>query len=82
KKVVPGEYTVTASVLPIGAGWITKEPDKPLYNYGELIKLTARSASGYRFSYWDKDGAYLSSYSPVTTAVLSNHKITAHFSRL
>jgi len=82
KKVVPGEYTVTAPVLPIGAGWITKEPDKPLYNYGESIKLTARSASGYRFSYWDKDGAYLSSYSPVTTAVLSNHKITAHFSRI
>jgi len=82
KKVVPGEYTVTTSALPIGAGWITREPDKPLYNYGEIIKLTARSAPGYRFAYWDKDGAYLSSYSPVTTSVLSNHKITAHFERI
>ena len=82
EKVVPGEYTVIALALPLGAGWITKEPDKPLYNYGEIIKLTAHSAPGYRFAYWDKDGAYLSSYSPVTTAVLSNHKITAHFERI
>lgn len=82
KKVVPGEYTIIALALPLAAGWVTKEPDKPLYNYGETIKLTAHNAPGYRFSYWDKDGAYLSSYSPVTTAVLSSHKITAHFERI
>ena len=79
KRVAPGQYTVTAAVTPAGAGSVTRDPSKSLYSYGEIIKLTARAASGYRFAYWDKDGAYLSSYNPVTTAVLSSHRITAHF---
>ena len=79
KRVVAGQYTVTTQSSPSGGGSVTRDPSKAKYNFGETIRLTARAASGYRFSRWTKDGAHLSSYNPVTTAVLSNHVIIAHF---
>jgi len=78
----PPGYTLIVWSLPLGAGWVTKEPDKATYSYGEMVKLTAHNAPGYRFSYWDVDGEWLSSYSPINYMVLADHTVTAHFASL
>ncbi len=78
-------YTLTTRVSPSGAGWVTKEPDKATYSYGEIVKLTATPAPGYTFYYWDCDGEMLRlknmrlAGSSINFMVLASHTVTAHF---
>ncbi len=75
----PGEFTLSVRVRPLAGGWVTKEPDKARYSYGEIVKLTARNAPGYRFDYWDVDGEWLDTANSINFMVMASHTLTAHF---
>lgn len=75
----PGEYTLTVWVSPMAAGWVTKEPDKSRYSYGEIVRLTAHSAPGYSFQSWWVGDEFLSSGNQINFMVLSDRTITAYF---
>jgi len=75
----PGEYTVFVLALPLAAGWVTKEPDKATYGYGETVKLTAHNAPGYRFSYWTVDGERAGYGSTLTLMVTKDLDVRAYF---
>lgn len=78
----PEEYTVFALALPLAAGWVTKEPDKATYSYGETARLTAHNAPGYRFSYWTVDGKWAGSSSILTLMVTKNLEVRAYFTEV
>ncbi|MBU1067179.1 hypothetical protein KKE60_05300 [Patescibacteria group bacterium] len=75
-------FLLATRALPLGAGWVTKTPDKTRYNYGEIVTLLANKAPGYRFNYWDVDGEWLSTDNPINFAVFADHTVTAHFTEL
>ncbi len=77
-KVAAG-FTLTVASSPSGTGSVKKEPDKASYSSGEIVKLTATPASGYKFSYWDCDGESMGTTNPINFMVLASHKVTAHF---
>lgn len=51
------EYTINIITNPQGKGSVTKNPDKPTYNYGEQVSLTVivDGLSGYAFDQWSGD---------------------------
>jgi hypothetical protein len=81
KKTVPG-YKLTAWVRPLAAGWVTKEPDKESYAYGETVKLTARNAPGYKFSYWMVDGEWAGYSSTLNVMVTKDLEVYAYFTEV
>ncbi|HUV52312.1 MAG TPA: hypothetical protein VMW64_04470 [Dehalococcoidia bacterium] len=78
----PGEYTVFVLALPLAAGWVTKEPDKDSYAYGETVKLTAMSAPGYKFSYWQVDGEWAGYSSTLTLMVTTDLEVRAYYTKV
>jgi hypothetical protein len=70
-------YVVNVTVN--GSGTVTKSPDKPSYNPGESVTLTAVPASGYGFSGWSGD--LTGSINPAVINVTGNQAITANFSQ-
>ena len=82
---IPGEYTLTLQQSP-AVGWITIEPDKPKYSYGDFIKLTSYMDSwaigSYAFNYWEKDGEWLDTRNPVNTIVTGNNVFVARYRTL
>jgi len=87
--IPPTEFTLTVRALPLAGGWVTKSPDKPTYSFGEMVKLTASAAPGYRFSYWDCDGEWLRRLdgtvelsTSINFIVMASHTVTAHFTRV
>lgn len=81
KKTVPG-YTVTIWVRPLAAGWVTREPDKDSYAYGETVKLTAKSAPGYKFSYWTVDGERANYSTTLTLMVTKDLEVYARYTEV
>ncbi|MBN2038381.1 MAG: InlB B-repeat-containing protein [Chitinispirillaceae bacterium] len=71
-------YTLTINIT--GSGTVTKTPDKPLYNSGETVTLTAEEGDGYEFDGWTGDAT--GSVTPLTITMNSNKNITAAFSVL
>jgi len=47
----PPEFSITTLSYPPGGGTITT--DKPTYQLGEQVRLTARPSPGYEFSHWE-----------------------------
>jgi len=68
-------YTLSVSVNPPEAGSVS--PSSGNYDSGLQITLTASSASGYIFDYWDGDAS--GSSNTVTINMNSNKAIIAHF---
>jgi hypothetical protein len=62
-----------------GSGTVTKSPDKPSYNPGEPVTLTAVPAGGYEFSGWSGD--LTGNVNPAVINVTRNQAITANFSQ-
>jgi len=81
KEVAPEQYSLICVASPLGAGWFTKDPSKPLYDYGEVVKLTAHALYDYIFQYWDCDGEFLDTRNPINFMVTADHTLTAHFTR-
>jgi len=79
----PGEYTISISVSPLGAGYVIIEPHKDKYAYGETVKLTA-IVSGiyfdfYKFSSWTVDGQWAGSTNPLNLMVTKDLEVKARF---
>jgi outer membrane protein assembly factor BamB len=51
----PLSYSITVNV--IDSGVVSKNPDKPFYNSGESVTLTATPSTGYHFVDWKGDVA-------------------------
>ncbi|GAJ12354.1 unnamed protein product, partial [marine sediment metagenome] len=66
------EFTVTVRADPSYGGTVSKSPDKPKYEYGELIRLSCTPASGYYLHYWTRDGEWIESRESFTTGVIRN----------
>jgi len=69
------QYSLSLNV--IGNGTITKDPDKPTYNYGEIVTLTANSSVGWSFLYWSGDIS--GNQNPVTIVIDGDKTIMARF---
>mgnify|MGYP000117906143 CR=1 FL=1 len=70
----------TLSVPVAGGGSVAKNPDKPTYNSGEVVTLTAQPAAGWQFANWS--GAINHSINPTQVTITGNATITAHFRSL
>lgn len=69
------QYTVFVSA--VGAGAVTKSPDKPLYSAGDLVTLTATPNLGNTFVNWS--GGATGSTNPLTVPVNSNLTVVGNF---
>ena len=49
------EVSLTQTVTPTGSGTVTLSPQKTTYHVGDVVKLTAKAATGYTFSGWTGD---------------------------
>ncbi len=63
-----------------GTGTITRSPDKPSYDEGEQVTLTAVSAPGWQFTHWS--GALDGTANPQSLTIAGTQTVTAHFKRL
>ncbi len=71
------EYTLSVSVNPPGMGTVTKSPNKPYYNYGDVVTLTANGVTGWWLESWSGDASGNSN--PLTFTVVGNSTIVANF---
>ena len=74
----PTQYSLTVNV--VGSGSVTKNPDKPTYNQGDQVTLTATAASGYSFGSWSGDAS--GSTNPVTLTMNGNRTVVANFTQI
>jgi uncharacterized repeat protein (TIGR02543 family) len=84
-----GDKSVTASFVPeepdtyflqteiFGSGSIDRNPDKPAYQSGEVVTLTAVPANGYLFGGWNGDASGLGN--PILITMDSNKSVGATF---
>jgi len=68
-------YTLTTSV--VGQGTVTKNPNKPTYDHGEEVQLTANPDEGWNFASWSGDLS--GSANPANITMDSNKTVTATF---
>lgn len=73
----PQSYTLSAGINPPGAGSVTKSPDKPSYNCGEQVTVTATPSSCYIFTGWS--GSAGGTQNPLTITMDGNKSLTANF---
>ncbi len=72
-----GIYSLMTMVEPAGAGFVTRNPERALYDDGEQVHLDAVPAQGYRFSHWSGD---VTGYFPTLDLSMDSSKsLTAHF---
>ena len=72
-------HTISLSIRPMAAGWVVQEPNKSVYDYGEMVKLTAKSTPGYRFSRWERNGQLFDAPNPTTMIIIADYTVTAYF---
>ncbi len=70
-----GRYTVTVNVT--GDGTVVKQPDRPTYGAGEVVKLTAIPNSGLSFHGWSEN--LTGKENPVMLTLTSDYIIGATF---
>ena len=72
--------THTLTVNTVGNGSVTVNPDKPLYNIGEVVTLTATADPGWVFTGWSGD--LTGSTNPEQLTISGDHFLTATFTQL
>lgn len=70
-------YSLQIQINPVGAGYVTKDPDQSLYYPGDVVTLTAYGNSGYTFSSWS--GSVSGTQNPITLTMNGNKTVTANF---
>lgn len=73
--VIPNTYTLTTPSS-IG-GYIDRNPDKPTYQSGEVVTLTAAPANGYQFGGWNGDASGMGN--PIQITMDSHKSVGATF---
>jgi uncharacterized repeat protein (TIGR02543 family) len=69
--------THTLAVAMMGDGSVTRDPDKPLYDYGETVTLAAVADPGWVFSHWSGDLS--GNDNPAQLVMDGDKSVTAHF---
>jgi hypothetical protein len=69
------EYNLSTNK--IGFGDVIKNPDKPLYDFGEIVELSTSELAGWAFTGWSGDLTYIDN--PITVTMDGNKIVTAHF---
>jgi hypothetical protein len=71
-------YTLTCSVVPEGAGNVSRSPNRPWYIEGDGVDITAVPATGYGFLHWEGDiqGVPVTS-NPVRITMTADKSLTA-----
>jgi hypothetical protein len=75
-------HLYTVAVKTSGGGTVAIAPDKPTYEAGETVSLSATPAVGYRFAGWTLDGQPVSTETSYSFIVTTDHRIIAAFERL
>ncbi|HET6486808.1 MAG TPA: hypothetical protein VFH83_10335, partial [Spirochaetia bacterium] len=70
-------HTLTVTVSPSEAGYITRVPDLTNYSNGDKVQVTATANSGYTFSNWSGDAS--GTANPVTLTMDADKLVTAVF---
>ncbi len=74
------QYTLTVNANPPGAwGSVTRDPNKPTYDFGDVVTLTAAANPGYSFAGWSGD--LTGSDNPGTITMRGSKTVAAHFRR-
>jgi uncharacterized repeat protein (TIGR02543 family) len=80
-KDVTAVFTVTSgytlTILKVGTGNVSINPDHATYTYGDLVTLTASTGNGYVFDHWEGD--LTGSTNPDTIAMTGSKTVTAVF---
>jgi uncharacterized repeat protein (TIGR02543 family) len=71
------EYDLT--VIIVGDGSVTKNPDQATYHYGDTVALTANPALGWSFAGWSGDLS--GTTNPESIAMSDRRTVTATFTR-
>lgn len=72
------EYAfVPLEISIVGNGSVSKDPDQPLYEFGETVSLTAISAPGWIFTGWSGD--VTSTDNPLTLTIGDHTQLVATF---
>lgn len=74
---VPAQYTLTVTTS--GEGTVAKSPNKPTYDHGEMVTLTANPGAGYAFAGWS--GTLSGTTNPQTIEMLGDRAVTANFAQ-
>jgi hypothetical protein len=86
--IVTGNMNISASFTQVGyaitvnqgtGGTITITPSQSAYHYGDVVTITATSASGYSFASWG--GGVAGSANPTMVTVAGNTTVSANFVR-
>ena len=72
-----GGNLFSLAVNQTGHGIVTLNPNKPAYEDGETVVVSAEPASGYRFNNWSGDASGTSTLTTIT--IEGDSEITAHF---
>ena len=75
----PSQLQYTLNVSTIGDGSVTVNPLKTLYDFNEVVQLTASPNSGWTFSNWSGD--LNGSNNPINLTMNGNKSVTAGFSQ-
>ncbi len=70
-------YSVTVNVNPANGGYVTRSPNKTLYDAGEPLMLTATVYDGYEFTGWS--GTSTSTKATIKGIVNDDMVLTANF---
>jgi uncharacterized repeat protein (TIGR02543 family) len=74
-RFVRQQYTLAATTS--GPGTVTREPDKPTYQYNEVVTLTAVPGAGALFTGWGGDAS--GKANPIQVTMTGNKRVTASF---
>jgi hypothetical protein len=69
------EYTLT--IVTVGSGSVTRNPEQTTYHYGDVVQLTAVPVAGWSFGAWSGDLA--GSINPQSITMDGNKAVTATF---
>ena len=67
----------TLSIMVVGIGTVTKNPDQPAYPYGSSVRLTAAPQTGCRFAGWSGDLS--DTTNPIQIMMNGTKNVTANF---
>ena len=71
----PITYTLEVNV--VGEGTVTVDPEQDAYHYGDMVTLTATTATGWDFAGWS--GALTGNANPTPLLMDGNKVVTATF---
>ena len=72
-------YTLTANVLPLGGGTVSRRPNLAEYDSGAVVTITANAEGGYVFTHWTGEGVANANSAITTVSMTEDRNVTANF---